>query len=157
MILIRSCLPYWYVEAYDIWGNSITGHMRVTLGHEYIMIWWIHFFFNRITRCMQRSLVTFSYSRNRNFHWLVHHVTCSGVSSDLSRRDISIVQVRYMIVSRLNQPTLSSPFTALTWFHGCMVTVYMDVSNTCNKLKCVFCRENVSIQYTSAGFRMRNF
>ena len=43
---------YWYVTVWTIWGNPVTGHMRVTLcqSHDYLLIWEIQFMTNQILK-----------------------------------------------------------------------------------------------------------
>ena len=49
-------------QTWEIWGNPSTGHMRVTLCHEYIMIWYIRLL---------------SFSTNRNAHSIITYMQCS--------------------------------------------------------------------------------
>ena len=55
-------------------GDQRKLHYGSYVSDLYVMIWWIRFSANRIAHSMQSSLVTSSYSRNRQFHWLVHRV-----------------------------------------------------------------------------------
>ena len=108
---------YWYMTTRKNRRKSITGHMRVTLCHEYIMIWYIRVPDNRITRSMQSSVVTYSYWCNRHFDWRLYKVTCMWPVMEFSqtppplRCDISVKGNKWEIWFECDWPLLTS-----NWF-----------------------------------------